>query len=157
MLLFVVALTLFTSCKKDEVTYGNSDLTTSNTVALNNWSADYDDGINFGFVGVLSWGEITQSVIDNGVVLVYLKGNGGSWYSIPYSLTSNDYSYNFSYSFEVGKVSIYCDGFDNNGSPNPSDFNGNEYKIVVIDKHQIQANPNIDLTNYEDVSNAFKL
>lgn len=157
MLLFVVALTLLTSCKKDEVTYGNSDLTTSNTVALNNWYADYDDGINFNFVGVLSWAELTQSVIDNGVVLVYGKLDGVKWYALPYSDAGNDYSYAFNYSIEVGKVNIYCNGYDNSGSPNPSDLNGTDYKIVIIDKHQIQANPNVNLTNYEDVSNAFKL
>lgn len=152
---------LFSSCKKDKYQpvgdYGNANVTTSNTTTLNNWATDYDDGFNFGFSTILTWEVITQSVVDNGIVMVYLQ-DGSSWIALPYTESSDDiYVLSFNFSFQVGQIKIEVSGFDDVYNWGTSDFNGLVVKTVVISEEGRMMHPNLDYTNYNEVNKVFNL
>ena len=150
----ILLMLTISSCKKDK--YGNTNITSSNTITATNWISESDDGTNYVFKSANSWDVITQDIVDNGVVLGYYK-QGSEWLALPYSEDGDTYSLNFNFSFEVGKIYIYADGWENPISPNPSDFNGLVFRFVAISEHQRMANPNVDLTNYEEVKRVFEI
>ena len=93
---------------------------------------------------------ITQSIVDQGVVLVYVRSTGTSiWYALPYSgsgnttLTMADYG--------VGYVDVQA-----NFSSSALDF-----RVVVIAGSSVTVlaarHPGINFSNYSQVAAAFNL
>jgi hypothetical protein len=77
----------------------------------------------------LTWSEITQSVLDNGAVSVYMKA-GGDWIELPFTTyLSSSYSSSINAFYSLGKVTI--EWSDSDGTlplePDPYDF-----KVVIF-------------------------
>jgi len=162
ILLLIIGVTIFNACKKDEYQpkgdYGNANISSSTTVTLNSWASDFDDGINYSFSSIVTWSSITQDIKDKGIVMVYANDGSGSWIALPYTDGGDDYySNSLNFSFKVGSVTIITNGFDDTGSPNPSDYNGLVVRIVAISTASRKANPNVDLKNYNAVKEAFNI
>ena len=167
---FAIIVLMFTSCAKDGATgpagpagtngtngtNGNANVTGSNTVTLNNWTSEYDDGIEFVFSKTITWSGITQAIVDKGAVMVY-AGDVGEWVALPYAETGSDFSTTFVFVFTTGTVTIYAMGYDDSGSPSPSDFDGTVVRIVAIAASNRAANPDVNLNDYNAVKKAFKL
>ncbi len=159
------SLLLLNGCKKDDDstyqpkgTYGNANLTSSSTVTLNNWSSDFNDGINYEYSSVINWASITQAVKDNGIVMAYVDDGAGGWLALPYTDAGDSYySYSFNFSFKVGSISIIANGFDDLGAPATTDFNGTIIRIVAISPVTRAANPNLDYKNFNAVKVALHL
>lgn len=166
--LISAASTMFNACKKDKYqpkgdyqpagNYGNANITSSTTVTINNWSSAFDDGVNFEFEASVSWAAITQAIKDKGMVAAYMDDGSGNWVALPTAYADDTYSsITISFHFNVGIVKFYLTGFDDSGSPLPSDFNGMVVRIVAISSAGLTANPNLDYKNYYEVKKVFGL
>jgi hypothetical protein len=165
LFLMAGAVLTFTSCKKENYDdkyqakgdYGNSSIVTSNTVTLNNWSSDYDDGINYEFSSSISWPLLTQAIVDNGAIMAYLK-EGSDYIALPFGYSEDTYfSENWNFSFSSGNAKIYVVGFDDSGSPSTSDYNGSVVKLVAISAEIKALYPEVDFNNYTQVASVFGL
>ncbi|MEJ6638222.1 MAG: hypothetical protein QNL10_07310 [Crocinitomicaceae bacterium] len=144
-IIFTLALT---NCNKDE--YGNTTTETS-THTSGNWV--YSDPSYYTDISVP---EITQGVVDNGAVLVYLVTSGGAGYSqLPLTIyTSSSYSSTLEVVHSLGSVRVFWTDSDLIEPDMPPSFT---FKIVVMSQSQIIANPNLDTTNYKEVAEALNL
>ena len=80
-------------------TYAPSDFTTYGTYG----QAQYRSSVT------TSIPQITQSVYDSGMVLVYYQGSGTNplpWYPLPQTLYETNYSYSMTYAHYLGGVNI---------------------------------------------------
>lgn len=158
----IMLMLTITSCKKDKYQpvgdYGNANIISSNTLTLNNWSVVNDDGVNFEFETTVLWGEITQEIVDNGIVMVYIKFSSSDWIALPFSFSDDNYSsLSINYSFSVGQVDISVLGFDDVNDHNASEFNGTTARVVVMSQEGRMSHPNVDLTDYEEVKRVYNL
>lgn len=156
---------MLSSCKKENYddkyqpigSYGNASIITSNTVTLNNWSEDWDDGINYEYSSVISWPALSQSIVDNGMVMVYLK-DGSDWIAMPLSYADDTYSsQNWNFYYTAGSATISVSGYDDDGSWLASDFSGTSVKIVAISNEARSLHPEVDFNNYAEVESVFGL
>jgi hypothetical protein len=137
--------------------YGNASIITSNTVTLNNWTTDFNDGFNFEYSSQISWPALTQSVVNNSVVMAYVQ-EGTTWYAIPASFSDDTYSSeNWNFGFGVGNATISVSGYDDDGSGSASDYNGTVVKLVAITNAARSLHPEVDLNNYTQVASVFGL
>jgi hypothetical protein len=94
---------------------------------------------------------ITQDIVDQGTVLVYVRNTGatGSWYPLPYSASGNTINLD---SFGVGYVNLKA---------NFTQANAFDFRVVVISGTGLTtlnvANPNLNFKNYNDVARALHL
>ncbi|HWZ05272.1 MAG TPA: hypothetical protein VNX40_16755, partial [Mucilaginibacter sp.] len=99
----------------------------------------------------LSIPAITQDIVDEGTVLVYLRntGSSGSWYSVPYSEAGNTIDLS---DFGVGYVDLKA---------NFTLANAFDFRIVVISGSGLTnlnvANPHLNFKNFSEVSKALRL
>ena len=118
-MIFTLALT---SCSKEE--YGNTT-TETNTYNSGSWVF-----IDPSYVTQISVPQITQDVLDNGAVLVYVETGEGQYSQLPVTLYTNaDYSSTLEVIHLLGLVQI-----------NWTDFNCHEYKCkftINEDKQQV--------------------
>ncbi len=147
---------LFTNCKKEgpqgptgkDGTNGNANVVSS-SITSSNWVYNAPSWeINF------TYGAVTQDIIDNGAVLVYMKV-GTAYNQIPITFyPANNYSRTYDISTYVGGVAIYCTDSDLTQPTNPGT---QTFKVVVIAASQLIKNPNVDLNNYSEVKQVFNI
>lgn len=143
-MIFTLALT---NCSKEE--YGNTT-TETNTYNSGSWVF-----IDPSYVTQISVPEITQGVLDNGAVLVYVETGAGQYSQLPVTLyTNTDYSSTLEVIHLLGLVQINWTDSDLIEPNMPPAMN---FKIVVMSQSQIIANPNLDTTNYKEVAEALNL
>ena len=164
IILFSLVLFTFSSCKKDGPVGpagkdGNANVIASNTLMLNNWSSTFDNGTEFTYSSIITWGSISQAIKDNGVVMIYIHDNTTTnWTALPYSESGTGYSDAFNFEVAVGQVTVTFDGFDNTGSPGAAALNGVfTIRMVAIPSSVRIANPNVNLKDYNAVKAAFHL
>ena len=103
----------------------------------------------------LSVPEITQSILDDGAVLVYLSNGSGGWMPLPYTSWYSGYARLYKANILYEDVTIWVLDSDLTQTPNPGD---RTFKIVVIGGSVASKMPsNIDLNNYEQVAKYLKL
>lgn len=110
------------------------------------------------YYATINWGEITQDIVDNGTVLVFMKGNSNNyWYALPFVWYINSsYSESLTYEYTTGSVEI--DVYDSDLTATAYIY-PNPFKIVVISnagRKEMEAN-HIDKNNYQQVKNFFNL
>lgn len=94
---------------------------------------------------------ITQDIVDEGTVLVYVRntGSSGGWYSLPYSVSGNEIDL---LDFGVGFVNLQA---------NFTQANAFDFRVVVVSGSGLTqlnvAHPGINLKNYSEVSRALNL
>ena len=155
-IVIAAALTFF-GCKKDNDTnlpyqaqgnYGNSNIV--NTVFKGQLFQQIpSSGGTFGLT--LSDPAITQTVLNNSSVNVYIQSGGGpdtvSWYVLPATIQGAM----FTVSFGIGKVTVI-------GSTEPAFCLPNvNVRVVIISAARIRQNPNVNFNDYSEVKKAFHL
>ena len=158
-LALTMGLTL-TSCKKGDTgpagtpgingKDGNANVVSS-SIKSSAWTYNATDKnweISF------TYATITQSIIDKGAVLVYMKvGSGYNQLPLTYYPTEN-YSTTLEVNTYVGGVTILAQDSDLTQGNNPGE---QTFKIVVIAASQLVKHPEVDLTNYKEVKNTFNI
>ncbi|MBK7683216.1 MAG: hypothetical protein IPJ26_12480 [Bacteroidetes bacterium] len=102
----------------------------------------------------MSFSDITQSVIDNGAVLVYLKASDGSIGQIPVNIPVSGNSVNFVPSAEVGSatVELFLGDYQ---IPNVSI--NYEFKVVAIDGTARITHPEINWNDPLSISKGLQI
>lgn len=161
---FALLLFVFSGCKKEGPEGpagkdGNANVISSNTLTLYNWSSAFDNGTEFTYTSIINWGSITQSIKDEGVVMLYIHDNSTTnWTALPYSESGSGYADAFNFEVAVGQVRLAFDGYDSFGSPGASALNGIfTIRMIAIPSSERKANPNINLRDYEAVKKAYHL
>jgi hypothetical protein len=136
------------SCKKGDVGPAGANGVANiqaGTITTNNsaWSFDNTDN---SYNAILNYSAITQSVVENGTVQVFIgDGLGTEWAALPFSYS--DLQYNYSYKLGQVLVSLTL----STGSV-PSNPGGQQFKVVVIPPAAKSINPsNIDSKKSEAV------
>lgn len=128
----VLAITFFASSCKDEVG-GNADMSTVDfTVQDTQWQETGTWQVaGYGFFVDLDFPEITNNVMQNGTVNLYLK-SGDAWIPVPVYFYSQDGQYQFQggYFFRMQKGLFSVEYYDSDGqTQNP----GTQlFRLVII-------------------------
>lgn len=138
-LLFIAIMlssALFTGCKKGDTgepgpagpagtngTNGNANVISTNTVSLSGSSSWTLNGSLYSATLLASG--ITQSIVDNGAIIVFHQ-TGSGWNSMPYTLGTVNYSIGFG----VGYVNIYTTNTDGSTPSNPG---SQTFRIEIIE------------------------
>jgi hypothetical protein len=147
----------FTQCKKaekgpkgdkgDPGAVGNANVVTTNTVELKSWSYDSTGDI---YTTSITSPALTQSVMDNGLVMVYIKDDG--WIPLPYVGLSSPTDF---LTFQILPGSVLISYFDNvDPTENPNSF-GIVVKVVIIPK--AAAKPAVNHEDYSQVKQSYSL
>ncbi|MDP9081401.1 MAG: hypothetical protein M3O71_28650 [Bacteroidota bacterium] len=94
---------------------------------------------------------ITQSIVDNGTVLVYLRNTGSStgWFAIPYAEAGHTIDFN---DYGVGYIDLKA---------NFTQAAGIDFRVVVIPGTSVTVlnatNPNLNIRNFSEVAKALHL
>ena len=137
--LFFIGLLLFVSCSKDK--YGNTDIS-SNTYTTN-WT--FQDPSYYCDISVP---EITQDIVDNGAVFVYMSNGNGGWTALPFT-EPIDGSYSSTYTpvHFLGGVRIWKTDTD----LLTLDPGTSTIKVVTVSEHGLAERPNVNWVDYEEV------
>jgi hypothetical protein len=137
--LSAILIALFTSCSKNK--YGNTDII-SDTYTVS-WT--FDDP---SYKTQISESLITQDIIDNGAVMVYMSNGNGGWIALPYTLPQ-DATYSSTYSFVLydGGLTVWKTDTD----MLTLDPGTTTFKVVILSQHGLIQHPGLDLTDYEAV------
>ena len=148
-LIFIASLVVVASCKKDDDSaYGNAKIySTQYTVT---WTIDAP-----GYYCTMDDVNITQDIVDSGIVEVYMSNGSNGWISLPITMPiSSTYSSTFTPVHYLGGVSVWAYDTDTEQSADPGTTT---FKIVCISAAAKLANSNLDWNNYAEVKNAFNL
>lgn len=147
----LLSCTVLVACKKEKGPKGDKGATGNANVigtdALVVLSADWLEAGN-GWTRALSVPEITQEVMDHGLVQVFIRYN--TWWPLP------DFQgvRQTTFGVDVGEVLLYCANIDNSAAIRPAD---REFRIVVIAPAQLDAHPDVNWNNYTEVQEALDL
>jgi hypothetical protein len=145
----------FSNCEKVTVTGpagedgkdGNANVVSS-SITSGSWSF-----LSPSWSQSFSYSAITQDILDNGAVLVYVA-SGVNYYQLPYTFyPTSSYSRTYNYVHYLGGLKVYVTDSDLN-TPEPGTL---KFKVVVIEASGLIKNPNVDLNNYQAVKKAFNL
>jgi hypothetical protein len=145
----------FSNCEKVTVTGpagedgkdGNANVVSS-SITSGSWSF-----VSPSWSQSFSYSAITQDILDNGAVLVYVA-SGVNYYQLPYTFyPTSSYSRTYNYVHYLGGLKVYVTDSDLN-TPEPGTL---KFKVVVIEASGLMKNPNVDLNNYQAVKKAFNL
>ena len=152
----VIGTTLtFWGCKKDNDStlpyqapgnYGNANLV--NTVFKGQLFQPISGG---NYELTLNEPSITQAVLNNSSVTVYIQGGGGpdtvSWYVLPATIQGA----NFTVSFGIGKITVIASTEPAFCLPNVN------VRVVIISASRKAQYPSVNYDNYIEVKKAFHL
>lgn len=128
-------------------TNGNANVIGTNTLTISSWTS-YSSGSLWGTS--LTAAGITQTIVDKGIVSVFIGDSSGSWTAMPYTLGNASWFY----SFGVGFVNIYKSNTNLAVIPNPG---SQTFRVVIISASNKAANPNTNWNDYEEVKEALHL
>lgn len=131
-------------------TNGNANVT-SGTVTVSNWTYD---GTNKLYKATIIDNNITQAIVDEGVVLVYLISGGGNL-ALPVTIyPTSTYSETISFVYGLQQVVLSIQDSDLTQPGTPGSIN---FRVVKIAPSGIIAHPDVDFKNYTQVKAAFNL
>ncbi len=116
---------------------GNANVigTNSLTTASSLWTAS-----GTGWMYDLTATDITQAVVDKGIVQVFIQ-YGTEWWSLPDLNGINETLFGYS----VGHVKLLNKNSDGSQATNPG---GQTFRVVIITASNLAAHPNTDWTKY---------
>lgn len=153
ILLFgIIGLTFSSACKKETVSA--SSKVTSHTFNVTSWGWDSPN-----YYTDLGVAEITADNLNSVAVMVYYSVSQGVWISVPNTVYGTLHDYHMGFLTSAGRVEVtwFYDGTSSGSDPNAYYSTNVQCKVVVIPESERKANPDIDLTNYEQVKARFKL
>ncbi len=117
---------------------------------------------NFSYIVSISDDIITQDIVDNGVVLVYMQNNVYTdWTLLPvthFVSPSSTYFRRFFAVSDVGNVNVYVQDSDLTQPVNPVTAYGTHYfKVVAIASLGKYSKEDFDWNNYKDVAKKLHL
>jgi hypothetical protein len=137
--LLFIGLFIFASCSKDK--YGNTDI--SSDTYTTTWT--YQDPSYYCNLNVP---EITQDIVDNGAVFVYMSNGNGGWTALPCTIPiDGSYSSTYTPVHYVGGVRIWKTDTD----LLTMDPGSTTFKVVVVSEHGLAQRPNVNWENYNEV------
>jgi hypothetical protein len=143
--LSTILVALFTSCSKNK--YGNTDITSGTYVV--GWTFDAPS-----YKTQISEPLITQDIIDNGAVMVYMSNGNGGWIALPCTLPIDDtYASTFSFVLYDGGLTVWKTDTD----MLTLDPGTTTFKVVILSQHGLIQHPGLDLTNYIEVEKELNL
>ena len=122
-------------------TNGNANVIGTNTLTVTSWTSNSNGGL---WSTSLSASGITQSIVDKGIVSVFIGDSSGSWTAMPYTLGNASWFY----SFGVGFINIYKTNTNLAVIANPG---SQTFRVVIISASNKAANPNTNWNNYDQV------
>lgn len=159
MLGLLVVTTFLGACKKKEVegpagpagADGNANVKslTVSTVAAD-WTGDGVAGYSI----TLSAPIITADIVATGAVLCYMEISGTT-YALPYSYLYNGFTRHMLFQYAEGTVTV--ERRDDDGVTSNPGVSNAKIKVVAISSTGLIQHPNLDLSNYEEVKEAFDL
>ena len=152
--LLIAGATTFSNCEKGEDGKdgidgidGNANVVSS-SITSGSWTF-----VSPSWSQSFSYSAITQDILDNGAVLVYVA-SGVNYYQLPYTFyPSSVYSRTYTYVHYLGGLKVYVTDSDLD-TTEPGTL---KFKVVVIEASGQIKNPNVDLNNYQAVKKAFNL
>ena len=135
---------------------GSANVTTANFEVYNwSWSGSYY------YYADLNVPELNSDNLQSAAVMVYFSTNGGNaWIAVPYTQYESPYNYYMGFATFTNTVQVtwfYDSSLSAGDDPNQHYGVNVKYKVVVIPPSQRLANPDLDLTNYEQVKARFSL
>jgi len=127
-------------------TNGNANVvgTTDVTILPTQWQTSG----NTKFVSIAN-NNITQSIVNNGLVMVYEK-SGNNYTALPYAYLGIERNFSFGLNF----LQITLSNYNNTGVT----VSGNVIiRAVIISASNKMGNPNVNWNNYAEVKDKFKL
>jgi len=145
ILMIGVILLSLGACKKDKYQeVGDYPEMDSQTATIASWTYSAPS-----YYGDISNSAITQDVLDNGAVLVYLNASNNNWNQLPLTIyTSSSFSSTLQVSNSLGNVRIFWTDSDLTQPSTPPSLT---FKVVVLTPKILSENPDLDLNNYEEV------
>ena len=128
-------------------TNGNANVIGTNTFTTSSWTS-YSNGILWGTT--LSSPGITQSIVDKGIVSVFVGDSSGAWTSMPFTFGNISWHYTFG----VGFINIYETNTNLAVLSNPG---SQTFRVVIISASNKAANPNTDWKDYNQVKQVLHL
>lgn len=122
----------------------------ANVIGSSNFTPTWSNAGGY-WVANLTSSSITQSIVDKGVVIVYMQ-SGGRWLALPVTGWLNDET--FAYTFELNKLSLYC---YNTAGTLPSSPAGNVFRMVTISASNLVKYPDTDWRDYNQVCKVLNL
>jgi hypothetical protein len=136
---FAAIVLVGSSCSKDK--YGNTDI--SSDTYTTTWT--YQDPSYYCDLNVP---EITQDIVDNGAVFVYMSNGNSAWTALPCTIPiDGSYSSTYTPVHFVGGVRIWKTDTD----LLTLDPGSSTFKVVVVSDHGLAKRPNLDWENYNEV------
>lgn len=153
---------IFSSCSKDVNSPDNGDaqaLTSVFTLKSSDWAAE-----SGGFSATFDISEITASITDQGAVWIYYSFNNGTSYELAPALSRTDQAGN---AFDLlaeggtddqgGYALLTALSYNGNTSAKPNFSPALLVKVVSIPSSLVQAHPNVNKSNYNEVKSVFRL
>ena len=159
LLLLIAGVTIFTGCEKEgpegpsgkdgidgvdgvDGEDGNANVV-SGTITSSSWIY-----VEPSWVILFNYAAITQDIIDNGAVLVYMKFDD-TYFQLPFTAyQSSNYSTSVEVASYTGGLSIIWTDSDLTQPDKPGEFT---FKIVVITASALAQFPDIDFSDYNAV------
>lgn len=122
---------------------GNANVISTNPTTINstNWGSSNNNALwytNFSVPG------ITQSIVDKGIVSVFISDLSGVWVAIPYTFANTSYHY----SFGVGFISVYASSVNLTAISNPGT---KSFRVIIIPSSVVSSNKNTNWNDYNEV------
>ncbi len=156
-LVLVIAL-LAMSCSKDGADgatgatgangiNGNANVVGTNPITVSSWTSLASGSL---WYTSLSATGITQSIVDKGIVSVFMGDSSGDWTPMPYTFGNSSWFY----SFGVGFINIYTTNTNLDAIANPG---SQTFRVVIISASNRMANRNTNWNDYQQVKKALNL
>ena len=120
---------------------GNANVIGTNTITVTSWTSAVGGSL---WSTSLSATGITQSIVDKGIVCVFIGDTSGAWTAMPYTFGNASWCY----SFGVGFINIYKTNTNLAAIPNPG---SQTFRVVIISASNRMANPNTNWKDYNQV------
>ncbi len=153
LMTLVLSLLVVVSCKKDDDSAyqqkGNYP-----TIYTKKFTVIWTQSAP-GYYCLLADANITQDIVDNGEVAVYLSNDNGGWIALPITMPiTSTYATTYTPVHYLGGITVWVYDTDTQQTvdPGPTTF-----KVVIMSAAARLANPTLNLKNYDEVIKVFKL
>lgn len=108
----------------------------------------------------LSVPEITTDNLSSAAIMVYFSKGNSTWTALPFTQYNSPSNYFMGFNTSVGNVQvtwIYDSSLSSGDNPNIYYGVNIQCKVVVIPKAARDAHPDVNLNNYNEVKEVFKI
>ena len=159
LLIVIIIATAFNACTKGDTgpegptgatgATGNANVNTQ-TFTISSWTYSSPS-----YSASVTDYDITQDIVDNGAVMVYVSNGSGGWQPLPLTVyPSSSYSSTYTTVHALYTVAFYKTDSD---LTQPADPGTLSFKVVAIAGVAYKKHPNVNWRNYEEVKAVFHL